>query len=70
MLDLKNDDKVHGGRKVLLKFCTFNGGIFLNFAGYLSLLCLQSSINIEGGAGNILLKVGKDDFKFQLCDIH
>ena len=38
-------------RKIAIKFLIFTLGVFLNFAGYLVLLSLQSSINIEDGAG-------------------
>ena len=39
-------------RKVVIKrFALFCFGIFLTFAGYLVLLDLQSSINIEDGIG-------------------
>ena len=41
----------HGRKKVLKKFAIFCLGIFLNYAGYLVLLNLQSSINIEEGIG-------------------
>ena len=41
-------------KKIVIKFAVFTAGVFLNFAGYLVLLSLQSSINIEGGAGKLL----------------
>ncbi|XP_076805885.1 protein unc-93 homolog A-like [Clavelina lepadiformis] len=39
-------------RQIVIKFAIFTSGIFLTFAGYLVLLGLQSSINIEDGVGN------------------
>ena len=39
-------------KKVIIKrFVVFSIGIFLNYSGYLALLGLQSSINIEDGVG-------------------
>lgn len=44
---------LEGKNKVLKDFVVFCFGIFLNYAGYLVLLGLQSSINIEDGVGKM-----------------
>lgn len=47
--------KLREKKKVIKRFAIFCFGIFLNYAGYLVFVGLQSSINIEGGVGKIKL---------------
>ena len=46
--------RFQGRKDVLTKFVIFSLGVFLNFAGYLVLVNLQSSINIENGVGKFI----------------
>lgn len=50
-------------RQVVFDFFIFSAGVFLNFSGYVVLLGLQSSINIENGAGKCF-KYQNHDFVY------